>query len=471
MVKWLTIKLLAVSLTLETITAVLLFSLVEYRTFLADREKLVSDLRQIIAIQSGPLELALWEVNTNEVKNIVREIDRLPQIEQVQIRSDDGQLVASAGIEDAQPSRPEFRATRQLIFRNESFTEPVGTLSITVHDRILYNALLQRLRADAFVIAIMMIVLAAGTFTSLSMLIGRPLSRMLSSIEKLKRENLRQQVEWRSSDELGRVIGAYNEMLVSQATAEEELRKAHDEARNRMAELTLMNRRAAAGELSASITHEINQPLAAIATSANAGLRWLSNKTPNVEEAAAAFKRIASDAHRAGQVTETIRTMFKKDIRDRVRVDINELIREVLALLSTEVKRHNISVNSVLAERLPQVLVDRVQLQQVVLNLVMNAIEAMSTVAGRPRVLQLRSDANDLKEAVITIEDSGPGIDPKTLNQIFEPFFTTKKTGMGMGLSICRSIIEAHDGRLTVAPAHPHGSIFQVILPIHSKTP
>jgi C4-dicarboxylate-specific signal transduction histidine kinase len=242
-------------------------------------------------------------------------------------------------------------------------------------------------------------------------------------------------------------------------------RLAEVEVRHRMGELAHMNRSATAGEMSASIAHEINQPLAAIVTSGNAGMRWLANETPDIEKAIAAFRRIVADGHRASQVLETVRTMFKKDSRERVLLDINNVLEEVLGFLRFECDRHQVSVTSVRTEGLPHVLADRIQLQQVVVNLVRNAVEAMSSVAGRARVLQVRSEAAGAGDVIIAIKDTGPGIDSSSTGRIFEPFFTTKPNGMGMGLSISRSIIEAHGGRLSAARVKPHGSMFQIVLP------
>ena len=245
-------------------------------------------------------------------------------------------------------------------------------------------------------------------------------------------------------------------------------RLAEVEVRTRMAELAHMNRSATAGELSASLAHEVNQPLAAIVASANASLRWLANKTPNLEEAAEGLTRIVSEGHRASQIVGTVRDMFKKNTQQRVPTNINDLIEDVLALLRVELSKHQVVVRTVLTEGLPQVPVDRTQLLQVILNLMRNAAEAMGTVTDRSRVLRVRSEADESGEVLITIEDSGSGIDDKNLARVFEPFFTTKSDGMGMGLAICRSIVEAHGGRLTAARAHPHGSVFQVTLPIAS---
>lgn len=243
-------------------------------------------------------------------------------------------------------------------------------------------------------------------------------------------------------------------------------RQAEVEASRRMAELAHMNRSAAIGQMSASIAHEINQPLGAIVLYAAAGLRWLAKDTPNVEGAVQSLKNIVRSGDRASQVVETLRAMFKKETSNRTLVDINDAIREVLTLLQIELDEHEVLTKATLKEGLPRVMADRVQLQQVIFNLVRNAIDAMSSTAAGSRVLRLRSEATETGECIVAIEDSGPGIGPETLKRIFEPFFTTKSKGMGMGLSICHSIVEAHGGRLAAASANPRGAIFEILLPL-----
>src|SRR5262245_44925160 len=243
-------------------------------------------------------------------------------------------------------------------------------------------------------------------------------------------------------------------------------RQAEVEASRRMAELAHMNRSAAIGQISASIVHEINQPLAAIVMNAGTGLRWLAKDTPNVEKAAHALKNIVGNGNRAKQVVQTLRAMFKREISSRTLVDINDAIRSVLTLLRIELEEHEVVTRTALKEGLPRVMADRVQLQQVIFNLISNAIEAMSSAATDSRILWVKSEATESGECSVAIEDSGPGIEPDTLKRIFEPFFTSKSKGMGMGLSICRSIIEAHNGRLWVSGNTPRGAVFQFVLPV-----
>ena len=222
--------------------------------------------------------------------------------------------------------------------------------------------------------------------------------------------------------------------------------------------------------VAATIAHEVKQPLAAMITRSDTGLRWLDRAVPDLDKAKAALKQIAADGHRAGAVIESIRATFRKDARVRIPLDINSLVDEALALLQDDLQRHRISVKAERSPRLLRVLGDRVQLQQVLLNLITNAIEAMATVDG-PRVLVVGSDVRDDGGVMISITDSGTGISPQDVERVFSPLFTTKSGGMGMGLSICRSIIEAHGGSLWVVPNAPRGSVFQFVLRADTTTP
>jgi signal transduction histidine kinase len=214
----------------------------------------------------------------------------------------------------------------------------------------------------------------------------------------------------------------------------------------------------------AAIAHEVKQPLAAMVMSANAGLRWLTRAEPNLDEVQASLERIVRDGHRANEVIANVRAIFGKDGREKARVNVNTLISEVLGLIQEEVESRRILVRSELMDGLPEVMAERVQLQQVLLNLVMNAVDAMSAVTGRERRLTVKSKL-DVHGVRIAVEDSGTGIDRGYVDRIFDAFFTTKPHGMGMGLSICRSIIESHGGRLWFSSRSSHGTTFYVQLP------
>ena len=215
--------------------------------------------------------------------------------------------------------------------------------------------------------------------------------------------------------------------------------------------------------VAAAIAHEVRQPLSAIVTSADAGLRFLDRPAPALDKAMESLRRIAADGHRADRVIEGVRATFKNSARDKRPVDVNEIIQEALAFEQDDLRKHRILVQTAPTVQLPAVHGDRVQLQQVLLNLITNAIHAMATTA-EPRVLSVRSETYKQGGILVSVADTGPGINASDLNRIFNPLFTTKPDGMGMGLAICRSIIEAHDGRLWVTANTPQGAVFQFAL-------
>jgi signal transduction histidine kinase len=256
--------------------------------------------------------------------------------------------------------------------------------------------------------------------------------------------------------------------------AEEEVREARDqlemkvidrtaELQRAMTELTQMNRAATAGALSASIAHEISQPLTGIVLAAITARRWLALRQPNIEEAQGELDRIESAGHRAGEIIASLRGMFKKETQARDLIDVNKLIFMTIAIVRHELQDNKVELLTDLDESLPNLQGDRVQLQQVVLNLVMNAIEAMQSVA--PRTLSIRSGVSKPNVVRVTIEDTGTGVDPSNHDDIFNPMFTTKERGMGIGLSICHSIVESHNGRIWATRGIDKGSIFQFELP------
>jgi signal transduction histidine kinase len=245
-------------------------------------------------------------------------------------------------------------------------------------------------------------------------------------------------------------------------------RRAERTARETFAELTQMNRMATAGELSAAIAHEIRQPITGMVAMANAALRWLSREKPDIGRARDAMNRVVAAGHQAGEVITNVRGLFGKDTQEKIPTDLNTLIQSVLAVVSMDLRKHEIHSEVNLGEQLPPVLGNEVQLQQVILNLVMNAIESMNST--EPRVLSLKSEITGHNGVRISIADTGSGVDQANLKRVFEPMFTTKAGGMGMGLSICKSIIEGHNGRISVTAGETRGSIFQFELPISGTT-
>jgi len=221
-------------------------------------------------------------------------------------------------------------------------------------------------------------------------------------------------------------------------------------------------------ELTASLAHEVNQPISAAVTAANACLRWLAGDTPNLEEARAAAMGIVKEGNRAAEIIRRIRLLFKKGTPQRELLDVNEVIREMIVLLRSEVARRSISVRTELAVDLPQVMGDRVQLQQVIMNLISNSIDAMNDVDGT-RELAIKSRRAENEQLMVSVSDTGVGLPPQQANQIFDAFFTTKVHGTGLGLSISRSIVASHNGRLWATDNSPRGASFTSFYPPESK--
>jgi PAS domain S-box-containing protein len=243
-----------------------------------------------------------------------------------------------------------------------------------------------------------------------------------------------------------------------------EREQAEEVLRQAQADLAHVNRVTTMGELTASLAHEVNQPIAAVVTNAGACLQWLAGDTPNLEEARAAATRIVKGGTRAAEIISRIRLLFKKHTPQRESVDVNEVIREMIVLLRSEITRYSISVRTEQAADLPQVMSDRVQLQQIMMNLIINGIDAMKDVDGR-RELAIKSQRGENKQIMVSVSDTGVGLPPHQADQIFNAFFTTKLHGTGMGLSISRSIIGAHGGRLWAADNSPRGASFHFTLP------
>ncbi|WP_249137269.1 PAS domain-containing sensor histidine kinase [Bradyrhizobium tropiciagri] len=253
---------------------------------------------------------------------------------------------------------------------------------------------------------------------------------------------------------------------VTDVTARKRAEAELHEAQTNLAHVTRVT---ALGELAASIAHEVNQPLAAVVANAAACLRWLDRAVPDLNEARGAVRSIISDGNRAGEVIQRVRALVNKTADQKAPLDINEAINEVIGLVQHELQSHLVSLQLDLAPALPPIVADRIQLQQVILNLVMNGIEAMQPVTDQPRQLVIRTRHDDAGQIVVTVTDRGVGITPENAERLFDAFYTTKASGMGMGLSICRSIVEAHRGRLSVTGNSNHGATFQFTLPLRQE--
>ena len=341
----------------------------------------------------------------------------------------------------------------------------VWAISVTELERLLnarHSDLLSKLWRSLLLnglLAVLSIALAIVT--------GRHIVKPLLDLERLadrvgqtKDYNLRSDYE--SGDEIGRVAVSFNAMLSELAAARE--RETADTARNAamQAELARVARITTMGEMAASIAHEINQPLAAIVNNANASLRWLAQPEPKLDRARSAIERVVADGSRASDVIGSIRALLEQGSQERALLDVNDIIREVMAFARTDLRAHGVSVQTELAENLPSIVGVRIQLQQVFLNLIANAIESMAD--QDTRVLTIRTEAAETG-IVVTVADTGTGIDASEIDRIFEAFVSTKQQGMGMGLSICRSIVEAHHGGIATSQAHPVGSVFRLSLP------
>lgn len=256
-------------------------------------------------------------------------------------------------------------------------------------------------------------------------------------------------------------------LSAAQRRASESLREAGEALRETQAALAHVTRVMTMGELAASIAHEVNQPLAGIVINGNACLRWLAGEPPDLDEAREAAQRIIRDGTRASDIVARVRALARKTVSEPERVDLNEAIREVLALAQGEARRHKAALHMELAHELPPVWGDRVQLQQVVLNLIINGIEAMSGVEDRARELVIRTQRGDGPQVHVTVHDTGVGFDPQMLERVFDAFHTTKPGGMGMGLSISRTIVENHAGRLSVVAHDGPGATVQFTLPAY----
>jgi PAS domain S-box-containing protein len=258
---------------------------------------------------------------------------------------------------------------------------------------------------------------------------------------------------------------AYVHDLTERKRVEAEARENEQRYREAQLELAHVTRVTTLGELTASIAHEVNQPLTAVVANAEACLGWLRRRTPDVDAAGRSVEWIIADGNRASEVIRRVRALANKTSLEKVPLDVNDVVRETIPLVQRELISHQVLMQVELAPTLPKILGDRVQLQQVIINLVMNGIESMQSVLDRPRELVVRSRQDETQQVLVSVADCGVGISAENADRLFTAFFTTKSSGMGMGLSICRSIIDAHGGRLWATTCEPRGALFQFTIP------
>ena len=375
----------------------------------------------------------------------------------------DAYLAASkAGGSDGGPSEANNAALWRLYETVVYSANSAWAVSQSQLDRLLrlrIDKLLTRMLLSLAVTAMLVglsIIIAVMTYRHIVQPLER-LERVASTVRETKNYDVRIN-DNSTTSEFGRVASTFDEMLA-------ELASARDRERAEQSELASVARLTTMGVMTASIAHEIKQPLAAIVVNANAAQRWLSRATPDLVEALSALNKIVEGGHRASDVIDSVRAMFKKDGSDKDQIDVNEIIENILTFVQSRIQKEGISVRTGLIRDIPRVLAGRTQLQQVFMNLILNAVEAMKGVTDRERLLVIESAIHDPASVLITVKDSGAGIDPENLDRIFDAFFTTKSEGMGIGLSICRSIVEGYGGRIWASNGESHGSVFHVILP------
>jgi C4-dicarboxylate-specific signal transduction histidine kinase len=443
--------------------AVLMFSVVTVLTIWQERERMYraaqDDSDRNVSRNLATLSVALWNFDKITLEATLQALTQAGAIVRAEVVDDHQQLVSKVERADQQ-TNPD--AEWDIPVRAPDDSRQIGTLKISESYADLRDFLARNLAIQLVSELIKIGGLAALLFVVIYTVVARHLQTLAREVSSLKPGGdptpVRLHRKKVPHDELDTLTDSINRFRSQQAKAENALWA----TRSELARITQIM---TATQMAASIAHEINQPLAALVASGNAALRWLQRAPPDIGEAAAALKDVVRDGHRAGEVVGSLRAMFRKDGQQRTLLDVNDLIQEALALADVDLRAHQVSLSVELHHDVPRVLADRIQLRQVFLNLIMNAIEAMESVTDRERVLSVKSAMQDGSGVLVTVQDCGPGIDKKNEDRIFEAFFTTKGSGMGMGLAICKTIIQAHHGRLWASPGSACGSIFHVALP------
>ena len=435
--------------------------------------------RDVLAIDQRMLEIdsgyrqslgeGLWRMDERQLRLQLEGILRLPDIRYVELREASSQaspLVVTAGSHQANPpARSEFK----IVYTNRGAEQLLGKLVVEATFDQIYRRLFDRAAVIMVVQAIKTFMVSFFILLIVHQLITRHLTAIATSLRNYDLQGSQAPLRLdrpppQPVDELDDLVGAFNQR-------EAALREAERRNLDAQMQIAHVNRIATMGHLTASIAHEVNQPIGAILMNVGTASRWLNAQPPELERATQSIDRIAADGRRAGEIVSRIRDLVKKAPGRRIEsLNVNAVIVQVIALTGGEISNNGASLQTRMTDDLPLVWGDRVQLQQVILNLIMNAIEAMGEVTEGSRELTISTDRADADSVLVTVSDSGPGLPPANLARIFEAFYTTKATGLGMGLSICRSIVEAHGGRLWATPNEPRGAVFCMTLPLREKS-
>jgi signal transduction histidine kinase len=444
--------------------AVLMFSIVTALTIWQERERMYraaqEDSDRNISRNIATISIALWNFDKITLDATLQALTQSGAIVRAEVYDVQQQLVSKVERAD-QRANPD--AEWEIPIRAPDESRQIGVLKIAESYSDLREFLARNLVTQLTSELTKIVGLAALLFIVVYTVVARHLQTLAREVSNLKPGsdltpiNLQRKKVW--LDELDTLTDSINRFRRQQAEAENALWA----TRSELARITQLM---TATQMSASIAHEINQPLAAIVANGNAALRWLARAPPDIGEASEALRGVVDNGQRASEVIASLRAMFQKNGHKRTLSDVNSLIQEVLTLVDGDLRAQRVSLVVELHSGVPPVLADRIQLQQVFMNLIVNAIEAMEPVNDHERILTIKSDIQDGAGILITVEDTGLGIEAKNANRIFETFFTTKRSGMGMGLAICKSIIQAHRGRLWASPGPACGSIFHITLPV-----
>jgi C4-dicarboxylate-specific signal transduction histidine kinase len=461
-------RLLVRVLLLSSVITLLLTLVQLYLDYRRDVQAIDLRMFEIDSVYSRSLSDGLWRVDARQLRLQVEGILHLPDISYVELREATDRIAPLLVTAGSQQANPSARHELRILYTNRGAEQLLGILVVeATYDRI-YRRLLST-------VVIIMVGQALKTFLVsffillfVHQLITRHLTAIATSLREYDLGGSRAPLQLerrppRPADELDDLVGAFNQREMA-------LREGERRNLDTQTQLAHANRIATMGQLAASLAHEVNQPIGATLMNAGTAQRWLAASPPNLGSAGQSIDRIIADTRRAADIVGRIRDLAKKAPAHRESLEINEVVLLMIGLTRTEMSNNGVSLRTRLTDGLPSIPGDRVQLQQVILNLIMNAIEAMSEVSEGSRALLISTSEADSDGVLVMVSDSGPGLPHADPERIFDAFYTTKASGLGMGLSICRSIVEAHGGWLSAAPNEPRGAVFCMTLPIGEKS-